>query len=178
MSSQEISIKQLPLIDEINTGDLLVVQTPNATSTLDFDNFVIGLENTSFSPTISAHTADINALSTTFDNTFFKPTGLITGTGLRFALSGDDASFVRDQTVVTNVDNQTFTTTTVSVSGTNTGSPVAVIDNITGTRAPAASATITQEDLRVFQPSYLPINITEGGTTTRYYFILSGAYTL
>ena len=37
MSSQEISIKQLPIIDEVNTGDLILVQTPNATSVLDFD---------------------------------------------------------------------------------------------------------------------------------------------
>ena len=174
MSSQEISIKQLPLIDEINTGDLLVIQTPNATSTLDFDNFVIGLENTSFSPTISAHTADINALSTTFDNTFFKPSGLLT-TGPRITLSADDASFVRNQTVVTNVDVQTFTTTTVSVSGTNTGSPVSVINGITPTRANATTGTVTQEDLNVFQPAYLPINITDGGTTMRYYFLLSAA---
>jgi len=61
--STEISIKQLPQITEINNDDLLLVQTPNATNTLLFSNFVIGLENTTFSSTITQNTTDINTLS-------------------------------------------------------------------------------------------------------------------
>ena len=65
--STEISIKQLPQITEINNDDLLLVQTPNATNTLLFSNFVIGLDNTTFSSTITQNSTDIQTLSTTID---------------------------------------------------------------------------------------------------------------
>lgn len=61
--STEISIKQLPQITEINNDDLLLVQTPNATNTLLFSNFVIGLDNTTFSSTITQNSTDIETLS-------------------------------------------------------------------------------------------------------------------
>ena len=70
--STEISIKQLPVVTEINDDDLLLVQTSNATNTLKFENFVIGLENTTFAPTISSNITNINFLSSVFDDTFFQ----------------------------------------------------------------------------------------------------------
>jgi hypothetical protein len=70
--STEISIKQLPVVTEINDDDLLLVQTSNATNTLKFENFVIGLENTTFAPTISSNVTNINFLSSVFDDTFFQ----------------------------------------------------------------------------------------------------------
>ena len=63
MASSEVSISQLPVVNSINKGDFLIVQTPNATNRLDFENFVVGLDNTSFSSTIEQHTTDISALS-------------------------------------------------------------------------------------------------------------------
>ena len=71
--STEISIKQLPQITEINNDDSLLVQTPNATNTLLFSNFVIGLDNTTFSSTITQNSTDIETLSTelnTLSSTF------------------------------------------------------------------------------------------------------------
>ena len=62
MSSQ-ISIKQLPQITEINKGDLILVQTPNATNTLLFENFIIGLDNTTFGTTVTQNSTDIETLS-------------------------------------------------------------------------------------------------------------------
>ena len=59
----QVSIKQLPEVTEINTGDLLLVQTPNATNTLSFENFIIGLDNTTFSSTISSNTTNIKTIS-------------------------------------------------------------------------------------------------------------------
>ena len=53
MASTEISIKQLPTITSIESGNFVVVQTENATTKLDFKDFVIGLENTTFANTIS-----------------------------------------------------------------------------------------------------------------------------
>ena len=43
MASSEVSISQLPVVNSINKGDFLIVQTPNATNRLDFENFVVGL---------------------------------------------------------------------------------------------------------------------------------------
>ena len=71
MSSTEISIKQLPQVTEINNNDLLLVQTTNATNTLKFENFVVGLENTTFAPTISANATDIDSISSIISDTFF-----------------------------------------------------------------------------------------------------------
>ena len=71
MSSTEISIKQLPQITEINDNDLILVQTTNATNTLKFENFIVGLENTTFATTISANTTDIDSISSIISDTFF-----------------------------------------------------------------------------------------------------------
>ena len=71
MSSTEISIKQLPQVTEINNNDLLLVQTTNATNTLKFENFVVGLENTTFASTISANATDIDSISSIIEDTFF-----------------------------------------------------------------------------------------------------------
>ena len=71
MSSTEISIKQLPQVTEINNNDLLLVQTTNATNTLKFENFVVGLENTTFAPTISANATNIDSISSIISDTFF-----------------------------------------------------------------------------------------------------------
>jgi hypothetical protein len=71
MSTTEISIKQLPAITEINNNDLILVQTPTATNTLKFSNFVVGLENTTFSTTICANSTNIDYISSVIDSTFF-----------------------------------------------------------------------------------------------------------
>jgi len=66
MASVEISINQLPATNQIADGDFLIVQTPNATNRLNFSDFVIGLDNTTFKNTIETNTTDIDALSGTF----------------------------------------------------------------------------------------------------------------
>ena len=71
--STEISIKQLSTVTEINDEDLLLVQTSNATNTLKYENFVIGLENTTFAPTICANSTNIDYISSVFDDVFFEP---------------------------------------------------------------------------------------------------------
>jgi len=63
MASVEVSINQLPVTNQITDGDFLIVQTPNATNRLDFSDFVIGLDNTTFKNTIETNTTDIEALS-------------------------------------------------------------------------------------------------------------------
>jgi len=58
-----ISIKQLPQVNEINSEDLLLIQTPTASNTLEFKDLIIGLENTTFANTISTFNTEIEAIS-------------------------------------------------------------------------------------------------------------------
>lgn len=63
MASTEVSIKQLPTVSSIENGNFVIVQTENSTNKLDFKDFVVGLENTTFSNTISSNTTGLNAVS-------------------------------------------------------------------------------------------------------------------
>jgi len=63
-----ISIKQLPRIEEVNTGDLFLIQTPSSSNTLDFKDLIIGLENTTFANTISTFNTNIEILSADVGN--------------------------------------------------------------------------------------------------------------
>ena len=82
MSSEEISIKQLPSITEVNNNDLILIQTPTATNTLKFGDFVVGLENTTFAPTICANSTKIDSLCGALDSVFFNPIDVPDGPGL------------------------------------------------------------------------------------------------
>lgn len=77
--STEISIKQIPAVTEINNNDLLLVQTTNATNSLKFENFVVGLENTTFAPVISANSTNIGYVSSVIDETFFETATIFDG---------------------------------------------------------------------------------------------------
>jgi|LULU01.1.fsa_nt_gb hypothetical protein len=68
MASSEVSINQLPITNQISNGDFIIVQSPNNTSRLDFRNFVVGLDNTTFSSTITDTTTDLAALSSVVFN--------------------------------------------------------------------------------------------------------------
>lgn len=58
-----ISINQLPQVNEVNAGDLFLIQTPTASNTLKFEDLIIGLENTTFANTISTFNTEIEILS-------------------------------------------------------------------------------------------------------------------
>tara|TARA_R110002153_G_scaffold150596_1_gene302097 strand:+ start:6689 stop:7051 length:363 start_codon:yes stop_codon:yes gene_type:complete len=92
MSSTNISIKQLPQVTEVNNNDLLLIQTSTATNTLKFENFVVGLENTTFAPTISANATNIASVSSTIRETFFVKDGTLE-LGPKLDVSGTAAAF-------------------------------------------------------------------------------------
>ena len=68
MASTDVSINQLPETNQVVNGDFIILQTPNATNRLNFSNFVVGLENTTFGNTIELHTTEIQALSAEIEN--------------------------------------------------------------------------------------------------------------
>ena len=89
MSTEKISLQQLPVISEVNNGDLILIQTATSTNTLDFKDFVIGLENTTFASTISSHTTEIDSISSIIENQFFVNDDLeINGPDLNFTVNG------------------------------------------------------------------------------------------
>lgn len=89
MSTERISLQQLPVISEVNNGDLILIQTATSTNTLDFKDFVIGLENTTFASTISSHTTDIDSISSIIENQFFVNDDLeVNGPDLNFTVNG------------------------------------------------------------------------------------------
>ncbi|MDH3929722.1 MAG: hypothetical protein OEV22_17470 [Deltaproteobacteria bacterium] len=57
------NVKELPETFSVTVGDLLLIETDEGTNIMDFANFVIGLDNTTFGTTITQHSTDIAALS-------------------------------------------------------------------------------------------------------------------
>ena len=57
------NIKELPETFSIQTGDMLIVETDEGTNIMDYNNFVVGLDNTTFGTTITQHSTDIVTLS-------------------------------------------------------------------------------------------------------------------
>lgn len=78
-----VNIKELPVIEEILPGNLLIVETEKGTHAIDFANFVVGPENVSFYDEIVSLSAQAislsaalvnstNSLSASVDNLIFS----------------------------------------------------------------------------------------------------------
>jgi hypothetical protein len=63
-TSTYTNILDLPRISNISNGDLMIVQSDDLTTTIDFEDFLIPLENTTFAGTISSHSAQIDTNTT------------------------------------------------------------------------------------------------------------------
>lgn len=63
-----VNIKELPVIEEILPGNLLIVETEKGTHTIDFANFVVGPENVSFYEEIVSLSAQAISLSAALIN--------------------------------------------------------------------------------------------------------------
>jgi len=57
------NVKELPETFSIASGDLLLVETDEGTNIMDYDNLIIGIENTTFGTTIINNSTDILELS-------------------------------------------------------------------------------------------------------------------
>lgn len=53
------SISNLNEVEEVNSGDFFIIDTPSGTQKIDFGNVLIPLDNATFNTTISAHADDI-----------------------------------------------------------------------------------------------------------------------
>ena len=66
-NSVGLNIKQLPQINTVQSGDFLIVETPEGTGIIDYKDVVVDLEQTSFQPTIESLVAGYVALSSNFN---------------------------------------------------------------------------------------------------------------
>lgn len=57
------NIRELPEIFAIENGNLILVETETGTNILDYENFIIDLDHTTFGETITQNTANIDTLS-------------------------------------------------------------------------------------------------------------------
>lgn len=62
------NIKELPETFSVGIGDLLIIETDEGTNIMDFNNFVIGLDNTTFGTTITQNVTDIATLSANIES--------------------------------------------------------------------------------------------------------------
>jgi hypothetical protein len=61
-----LNIKELPEINDVINGDFMIIETPSGTSIIDYQNFLVTLDNTTFGDLITQNTTDIATLSTSF----------------------------------------------------------------------------------------------------------------
>lgn len=58
-----VNIKELPEITDVANGDFLIVETPNGTNILDYQNLLVTLDNTTFGDLITQNTTNIATVS-------------------------------------------------------------------------------------------------------------------
>lgn len=63
-----VNIKSLPATYDVNVGDYLIVETTTGTRIIDFKDFLITLDNTTFKSIIEAQSTAIIELSTTVNS--------------------------------------------------------------------------------------------------------------
>lgn len=61
-----INIKQLPQINAVQSGDFIIIETPDGTGVVDYKDIIIDLEQTSFQGTIESLVSTTIALSTQY----------------------------------------------------------------------------------------------------------------
>lgn len=62
-----VNVKDLPEVQQINNGDYILVETPNGTSILDFQNFIIGTDNNGLTVAVESNSNDIVGVSAAAD---------------------------------------------------------------------------------------------------------------
>lgn len=64
----KINIKDLPQIQQISNGDYLIVESNDGTYILDYENLILGVENTAITSAVQQNTTDISTISGSVDS--------------------------------------------------------------------------------------------------------------
>ena len=62
-----LNIKELPEINDVIAGDFMIIETSTGTSIIDYQNFLITLDNTTFGDQVIQNSTDILTLSSSFN---------------------------------------------------------------------------------------------------------------
>jgi hypothetical protein len=101
----ETNIKNLPEVEQITNGDYLIVENFAGTNKLNFENFIIGPDNTSFFDAVATSLYDLSA----------------TGKTLSTAVSVVSSSLDAGLSAINNKFINTLTTTVTGVTGVSSG---------------------------------------------------------
>ena len=162
-----ISIKQLPKVNEINSDDLLLIQTPTASNTLEFKDLIIGLENTTFANTISTFNTEIEAISA---NVLTLSSSDITNTANIATNTGN---------IATNTANLLLSAAVIDVNAaniaTNTANIATNTANIAINQTGVINTVNTPTEINFAQSALAGVPITIAGVS--YYIMLSAVPT-
>jgi|688.fasta_scaffold1020002_1 hypothetical protein len=119
-----VNIKELPQLDEVQPGDLLIVETDTGTNVIDFSNFVLPPENVTFYGEIVQLQTEVEALSTIVDTT---TTNLyLTAAALNAALAETKADTTTQIQAFSSTYIDNFITGVISFNGLDTESTTGV----------------------------------------------------
>lgn len=63
-----VNVKELPEVAQINNGDYILVETPDGTSIIDFQNFIIGPDNSGLTSVVESNASSIYGVSATAES--------------------------------------------------------------------------------------------------------------
>jgi hypothetical protein len=116
------NINDLPEVDEIRNGDKLIVETENGTYIIDFANFIIGIDNTSFGSTITENSSNIASLSAqqavaeTYANRFVTVTYALDSEAAGFSFNSSATPLPLNTIQSNTIDGNTDTISSTLVS--------------------------------------------------------------
>lgn len=152
-----VNIKELPQLDQVQPGDLLIVETDTGTNVIDFSNFILPPENTTFYGELENITSELIGLS-----------GDITTATLGFLLTASELTTSLTNTisnVTTQIQNFSATyfdnlvTGAITFNGTSTETSAGV--NCTAVRNSHGNYTI------VFTGNVNAVNVSSNADKTR-----------
>tara|TARA_R110000868_G_scaffold195933_1_gene441741 strand:- start:33 stop:536 length:504 start_codon:yes stop_codon:yes gene_type:complete len=144
VSNLFVNIKNLPQSNAINSGDYLIVETPNGTQILDFADFIITSANTTFSSVLSSDSTSytdsrIASLSATVNTEFDK---IYYGKGTVNVQNATTATVVLTPTPSVDVASS-ITTTDVIITPSNAAAAAANAYISAVSRAASNAITVT-----------------------------------
>ena len=63
-SLSAVNVDELPVIEEVKPGDFLILENQDGTGIVDYKDFIIGVDNITFSDVLSTHGTNIGTVST------------------------------------------------------------------------------------------------------------------
>ncbi|NBP04215.1 MAG: hypothetical protein EBU90_29825 [Proteobacteria bacterium] len=103
-----VNIKELPVLEQVVPGNLLIIETDTGTNILDFENFIITPSNTTFYGEVLTNSTNISNLSVQEANDYQLLSTTINSVSTDLATTINDVSASLNQTIYSAISD-TFT---------------------------------------------------------------------